>query len=293
MERKWVERAEPHRDFVRLTRDVQRGADVRAVEGSTRLRLEARDLHHGRPIGRDGILLPEEFDAMEVAARFLGVLESTLRTVDHRGRPILTVGVQRILVNPDSRDDGHLTRARERTEALLEHRRKRAEARESTPGRLGAAQRSEARDRFEEAMRLGLNHAPAVHYTQGVRRWDGIRLGLRSMRGEFPRYADCSSFTTWCAWNALTGVGGMDFPDVVNGAGWAAGYTGTQAMHGRVVSLDALEVGDLVFYGRAWPYGHVAGYVGGGKVISHGSEGGPYLLPVRYRSDVSHARRYW
>ena len=79
----------------------------------------------------------------------------------------------------------------------------------------------------------------------------------------------------------------------VNGAGWAAGYTGTQAMHGRVVSLDALEVGDLVFYGRAWPYGHVAGYVGGGKVISHGSEGGPYLLPVRYRSDVSHARRYW
>lgn len=293
MPRAWSHDPEPHRDFVRLTENVQRGDDVRTVEGKTELRLEARDLHGGRPVGRDGILTAGDFDAAQVAARYLGVLEEVLKRTDRHGREVLTVGAQRIIVDPGSRSPAQLDRAAERMEQLVENRRKRAEQRRREPGRLSAAQRSDARERFEHAMRLALNNRGVVHYTQGVRRWDGIRLGLRSADGKYPRYADCSSITTWALWNALTGASGdMAFPDVVNGASWDAGYTGTQTTHGEVVSLGSLMVGDLVFYGRAWPYGHVAGYVGGGMVISHGSESGPHFLPVRYRGDVSHARRF-
>ena len=279
----------PHRDLIRLSNNVQRGGDVQALEVAGRQRLDARDIDPA-PIGRDGILTASEFDRLTVAGRYLGALESTLSKTDAQGRRILTIGVQRMIRDPASRTPAQLARARQRIQAL---ERERAARKVPPPGRLTAAERVEARRRFERAMRLGYQHRDEVHYTQGARRWDGIRLELRSADGRYPTYADCSSFTTWALWNALTGAtGDMDFPDVVIGADWTAGYTGTQTLHGEVVDLDKLQIADLVFYGGPWPYGHVAGYVGDGLVISHGSESGPHLLPVRYRSDVSHARRY-
>lgn len=94
---------------------------------------------------------------------------------------------------------------------------------------------------------------------------------------------------TWCLWNALNVTYGHS--DSVNGTQWRAGYTGTLLTHGERV-WGPLLVGDPVIYGRGFPGHHVAIYVGNGRVISHGSEAGPLLLPVHYRSDVMQVRRY-
>lgn len=157
---------------------------------------------------------------------------------------------------------------------------------------LSAAHRNAAKHAVVQAAYLGLHHAPELHYTQGARRWEGIDKKLVAARGQYPRYADCSAFATWCLWNGLYVLYGCS--DVVNGQRWQAGYTGTQHEHGkRVVHEKNRQWGDLALYGD--PYGstgHVAVYVGGGKVISHGSEGGPYYLPINYRADLREVRRY-
>jgi cell wall-associated NlpC family hydrolase len=142
-----------------------------------------------------------------------------------------------------------------------------------------------------QAAFLGLAHAPEIHYTQGPRRWDGINRDYKAWRGEYPIYADCSAFATWCLWNGLDHYG---VRDTVNDSDWQAGYTGTMLEHGKViVHEENVLQGDLVLYGVPGTTGkHVAICVGGGKVISHGSEGGPYLLEIHYRSDVIDIRRY-
>lgn len=140
---------------------------------------------------------------------------------------------------------------------------------------------------------LAWRNAGAVHYTQGPDRWQGIAKHLRGYRDQFPTSADCSSFATWVLWDATLAYRPKDF---VNGTGWKSGHTGTLVQHGKKVSLSNLHVLDLVFYGdEGWRPEHVAVYVGGGKVVSHGSEGGPYLLPVAYRRDVGiwAPRRYF
>ncbi len=155
---------------------------------------------------------------------------------------------------------------------------------------LTSKERIRARDLTIEAALLALHHAPKVHYTQGARRWEGIAKNLRAWRGQYPKYADCSSFVTWCLWQ---GLGHFHMPDVVNGAGWKAGYTGTLLEHGQLVKPGREMRGDAVIYGRPGSDGeHTALVIGGGYVISHGSEGGPYKLPLRYRSDVMCVRRY-
>jgi cell wall-associated NlpC family hydrolase len=156
---------------------------------------------------------------------------------------------------------------------------------------LSDAHRSNARRLAMQAAFLGLAHAPVVHYTQGPRRWDGINRNLKAWRGQYPTFADCSAFATWCIWNGLDHYG---VRDTVNASNWQAGYTGTMLEHGKVVQHEENVLqGDLVLYGNRGTSGkHVAICVGGGKVISHGSEGGPYLLPIHYRSDVIDIRRY-
>lgn len=158
----------------------------------------------------------------------------------------------------------------------------------SNPSKLKPRQRRNARRLAANAALLALRNAPAVHYTQGARRWEGIDQGDKAWRGRFPNYADCSSFYTWCIWNGLSHYG---VRDVVNGQKWRAGYTGTMLQHG--VEVDHLIVGDAVIYGPRGSTGrHVALYIGGGFVISHGSEGGPYKVPVNYRADIQSKRRY-
>lgn len=158
--------------------------------------------------------------------------------------------------------------------------------------RLNRHQRISARQNILQGAHLMLEHPGAIHYTMGAGRWEGLNHHYRVARGQYPKHGDCSSTATWMLWNALThALKDLSITDVVNGARWQAGYTGTMVEHGRPLSKPT-QPGDCVFYGGGWPYHHVAVYLGGGYVFSHGSEGGPYKLPWRYRSDVRKVRRY-
>jgi hypothetical protein len=159
------------------------------------------------------------------------------------------------------------------------------------PTGLNARDRIRARDLAVRAAALALNNAGAIEYSMDIRkRWDPIKRNRKAFRGQFGRFQDCSSFATWCLWNGLDhfGVG-----DIVNGARFQRGFTGTMTAHGRQVSRgDALR-GDCVFYCKAGTreINHVALYVGGGMVISHGSEPGPSKLRMDYRP-IAQIRRY-
>lgn len=145
---------------------------------------------------------------------------------------------------------------------------------------LNRGQRIGARHRAVVAAELCLANAPAVHYTQmSPARWQGIHNHLIAARGEYPRFADCSSFVTWCLWNGLN-TGGLHTPDVVNGQNWQAGYTGTMEQHGIVIKPQYAQPGDAVLYGH--PSYHTAIIIGWKDgtplAISHGEESGPYVV---------------
>src|SRR5574338_9553 len=136
------------------------------------------------------------------------------------------------------------------------------------------------RDTIVSYSTFGFNNRYKIHYTQGPLRMYGVRNHVRPPR--IPYYEDCSSYATWTYWGA-----GVRDPNGLGYNGW--GYTGTLAQHGSRTTNP--QPGDLAFYGR-FPYGHVVVYIGNGKCISHGSEIGPLLLNVYYRSDFSHFRTY-
>lgn len=147
---------------------------------------------------------------------------------------------------------------------------------------------SVARSMAVGAATLSLHHEPQVHYTQGPSRWEGIQKGLKAWRGEYPREGDCSSTSTWWIWN---GLDHFHVRDTVNGEHWQRGYTGTMLNHGQRVT-GPLQHADLVIYGTGWPGEHVAMYVGGGLVVSHGSEAGPRLEPVHLGLPILSVHRY-
>lgn len=100
-----------------------------------------------------------------------------------------------------------------------------------------------------------------------------------------PNYTDCSGFAGWCYKSARA-----NDPSQTN---WSNIWTGTLWSHGTAVTVANLEAGDLVFYGNpASTSGHVAVYVGFGKVVSFGSPGGPWIVDLKYRSDFAGCRRY-
>lgn len=157
---------------------------------------------------------------------------------------------------------------------------------------LSDRHRVEARTRAVHAAVLALAHAPSIHYTQEASRWEGIADTRYAARGEYPTHIDCSAFVTWCLWNGLFVP--FRVRDTVNGQNWRAGYTGTMLTHGKPVQHPENMVrGDAVLYGTPHTSGkHTALYIGGGLVISHGSEAGPFKLRWNYRSDVMGIRRY-
>lgn len=125
----------------------------------------------------------------------------------------------------------------------------------------------------------GYNHRSLIHYAE-TRPMDRLN-DLEHL----PITNDCSEFATKAyKYAGVSDPNGFGY----NGAGW----TGTLAVHGKSVSLAQAQVGDLVLYGPRPSYSHVAIYVGNGRVISHGSEIGPLLLPIDYRSDRGDIRSY-
>ena len=147
---------------------------------------------------------------------------------------------------------------------------------------LNPRQRVAARKRIVRGAWLGYNHRGVIHYTQRRQRW-AISTGARSKRNQYPHNADCSAYASYLLWDATVDHHLRDF---VNGAFWRAGFTGTMVQHGIRIPQPTL-VGDCVFYGGSfWRPNHVAVYIGHGRVFSHGSEAGPFILPWNYRRVV-------
>jgi hypothetical protein len=157
---------------------------------------------------------------------------------------------------------------------------------------LNSDQRGRAQARAAQAATLCLPIRDKVHYTMGDRRWEGIEKRRISRLGEFPAYSDCSSFATWCLWNALAVGYGLD--DIVNGHNWKAGYTGTMREHGwRVRDVENVRRGDCVFYANPSHVTIVVGRKADGTlmVVSHGIEAGPFYVRYDYRQPTQ-IRRY-
>lgn len=146
--------------------------------------------------------------------------------------------------------------------------------------------------RILRAAKLGAAHEAEIHYSQADDRWEGVSLNMRAYRGEFPEHADCSSFATWCYWDALGGR--QAGYDLLNGTDWTWGYTGTMITHGTRLSSTEASAGDLAFYGASESHiTHVAIVVEPDAVISHGQENGPRLYrPLAYRPDLQFVHRY-
>ena len=183
--------------------------------------------------------------------------------------------------SPDDKDAARkLVRKREEQVAYA----KRVIARQEKP-------KTTARERAVRAAMLGVKHRDQISYTQTTSRWDGINRVCRAFRGQFPRSADCSSFVTWCIWDALGGpkAGG----DRVNGQQWRMGFTGNQTSHGKLVrSLEDARPGDLLFYrGSNGQIAHVTMLIDKGKCVSHGSNAGPMILAPNYRP-IAQIRSY-
>lgn len=164
---------------------------------------------------------------------------------------------------------------------------------------LSLAHRLIARDRTVAAAVLGLHHAPQIGYTQGPHRWDGIHLHKNARLGQYAAWYDCSAFVTWCLWNGLD-LSSLVSHDIVNGANWTGGFTGTGIVHGKLVKhLASVQRADTVFYGAPGSNGEHEAIVVGRRpsdhkpmVVSHGSPAGPLYLPYDYRGDVMCFHRY-
>jgi peptidoglycan hydrolase-like protein with peptidoglycan-binding domain len=123
------------------------------------------------------------------------------------------------------------------------------------------------------------NNRGSIHYVQ--RR----PMSYLSDLHHLPVYEDCSEFYTKAAKFA-----GFSDP---NGFGYNGfGYTGTLGAHGtHIASVSDTLPGDAILYGSPPAFEHVACCIGNGRVVSHGSEGGPYLLRADYRY-IAGIRRY-
>lgn len=161
-----------------------------------------------------------------------------------------------------------------------------------------AKRRAAAREKIAKSALLGVAHAPDIHYTQGPRRWDGIRLHKRAYKRQYPNYADCSAYNTWNYWDGLLSEIRKGLGDIVNGLDWKAGWTGSMlsSANGKVIARGVaaarrvvLLKGDLVIYD-----GHVAIVVEPKRrlVVSHGSEAGPFLIRMDYRTDIVAVKRF-
>jgi hypothetical protein len=156
---------------------------------------------------------------------------------------------------------------------------------------LNLAERKHARQLAVNAAKLLFHHAPAVHYTQEPSRWEGIAQHKLAWKGQFPMHADCSSAVSWFMWQVGHHFG---LPDFANGESWEGGFTGTLAQHGARVTDGKYLLADVALYGPGPNHEHTALVVsnnGQTKVISHGSEKGPFLLDLHYRGDLAQVRR--
>lgn len=145
---------------------------------------------------------------------------------------------------------------------------------------LEAEREQQKRERVRQACFFYYSERDDIGYSQS-RPIPTVYHGIRPP--QIPRYLDCSGLAITVYWVAgeLAALGAR------NGTGY--GNTWSLASYGTLISSDDLRPADLVFYGS--DLGHVAIYVGDGRVVSHGSWPGPLLLPWNYRG-VHSCRSY-
>jgi|SRR5215831_3183310 len=122
------------------------------------------------------------------------------------------------------------------------------------------------RAKIVEHAKWGLHHAGEIHYAQ-LRPMDGLHQVHK-----LPLHTDCSGYVTLCyKWAGA--------PDP-NGYGYnGQGYTGSLINNMRQIMRSQLRPADLIVYGY-FPGEHVVIYIGGGMVISQGSEPDPREFTV-------------
>lgn len=272
--------AHPVKRRLELHHPKLHGGDITELEQAANRRLHEFGAAKTFQCVENGQYGDDDVHAAHKAIDLLGLSATTVRHASRKHGGVLTQNTQHLIRNPGDRTQKQLARSRQRN-------LKRSKNSKIDRHGLTDKQVHHARLVAVHAARVGLAHAAGMNYTQGPDRWSGIAGNHLSTKGGFPPWADCSAFYTWCWWNALAVEYGMD--DVLNGAGWAYGYTGSLRLHGQVVSKPVL--GDGCHYGPGTG-AHVTIYVGGGMCISFGSSPGPFLLPVHYRSDFSHYRRH-
>lgn len=130
----------------------------------------------------------------------------------------------------------------------------------------------------------------AAYYTQGSQRWQGVTIVYGKVVAHpktFPalRSGDCSAgYTRWVLAALQSHLGRVPH-DVVNGASWRAGYTGTIAAVCHRVTDP--RIGDAILYGHGPTFEHVTGITDVTKrlCVSHGGDNGPIIEPWDYRGD--------
>jgi cell wall-associated NlpC family hydrolase len=137
-----------------------------------------------------------------------------------------------------------------------------------------------ARERIVEAAKWGLAHKAEFRYLQ-------YRPMAKSLFEKFAlTHSDCSAFATLCYKAA-----NVKDPNGANYNG--QGFTGTLQAHGT--KTNEPQPGDLVFYrpgaGPGGSAGHVAVYIGEGKVIELGGTPGPNEESINYL-DIVEVRSY-
>jgi hypothetical protein len=142
---------------------------------------------------------------------------------------------------------------------------------------------------FTRIARQDAANPTAAYYTQGAARWQGVSAvyGKVKVTSVIPRLrsGDCSAgYTRWVLWGLEQHLGRVPH-DVVNGASWKAGYTGTIAAVCKRVTEP--QIGDAILYGSAPSFEHVTGVIDVNKrlCVSHGGDNGPIVEPWDYRSD--------
>jgi hypothetical protein len=127
--------------------------------------------------------------------------------------------------------------------------------------------------------RTGVENREHMTYSEGANRNSGVVLDRRSILGQFPPDADCSSYSgIWVPWD---GSRFLKLADIWNGANFLAGFTGTQAARGMAIEIGDTVPCDQVFYGGTpWLPQHTTLTVGGGRCVSMGHQGDPGIYPI-------------
>jgi hypothetical protein len=234
-----------------------RSESARALQAATNRRLRARDLE-SMTVKEDGLVDTDTLLAVRKAAWALGAMTSTCDAVVRTGE--IPVGVQRMILNPGSRNDKQGERGKKRVAAMRELRKKRAEQ-----AAAAGAQRRAVVAAAKKAAANCRKNPGAYHYLMKTETANTI-----IMRPTPSTYrSDCSQFAV----NVYREAGIKDCP----GTGtYLYSGTATIAKGGTIVKHP--RPGDLAMYAHSMsdPRGtthHVEVYIGepGCMFIGHGS----------------------